>query len=103
MNKQEWNEHLTSWEKFLYTRLATINEEDKRERKRLLRQIRTLERVRCGAALNPQLVIDFINPSKFNNNSKACHSFTVDLNESQQRAVNAAFNNKNTWILQVLS
>ena len=65
MNKQTWIEHLSSWKEFLLERLS-VNE-DKGERIKIERQLRTIERVRCGAVLNPVLLSDFIEPLKTEN------------------------------------
>ena len=60
MNKETWIEHLSSWKEFLLERLS--NAEDKGEQVKIERQLRTIERVRCGAVLNPALLTSFINP-----------------------------------------
>ena len=59
MNRQIWTEHLSSWKEFLLERLSCI--EDKGDQIKTERQLRTIERVRCGAVLNPALLTSFIN------------------------------------------
>ena len=61
MNKQIWIEHLASWKEFLIGILASTDE--KGEQIKIERQLRTIERVRCGAVLNPVLLTSFIDPS----------------------------------------
>lgn len=85
MNKQTWIEHLSSWKEFLLERLSVA--EDKGEQIKIERQLRTIERVRCGAVLNPALLSDFIEPLRIQSGESTCEEFSLDLNESQKNAV----------------
>ena len=98
MNKQTWIEHLSSWKEFLLERLS-VNE-DKGERIKIERQLRTIERVRCGAVLNPVLLSDFIEPLKTENKESNCEEFSLDLNESQKKAVRTALADNDLTLIQ---
>ena len=82
MNRQLWIDHLTSWKTFLNERISLT--EDDGERIKCERQIKTIERVRCGAVLNPNLLSEFISEVA------VCEKFYFDLNDSQKKAVRLA-------------
>lgn len=88
MNKETWIEHLSSWKEFLLERLS--NAEDKGEQVKIERQLRTIERVRCGAVLNPSLLKSFIDPSTMQTGSTFCDDYSLDLNEAQKNSVQTA-------------
>lgn len=88
MNKQIWIEHLASWKEFLIGILASTDE--KGEQIKIERQLRTIERVRCGAVLNPVLLTSFIDPSIVQTTITDCDKFSLDLNDSQKNAVKTA-------------
>jgi len=98
MNKQTWIEHLSSWKQFLRDRLSDTD--DRGERIKIERQLRTLERVSCGAALNPMLLSEFINPSSDLGNELECDSFSLNLNDSQKKAVRAALGSNELTLIQ---
>lgn len=97
MNKQLWADHLTSWKKFLNERITST---DDGERIKCDRQIKTIERVRCGAVLNPQLLLEFIFPSNDVNEVIDCNEFYFDLNDSQKNAVRMALGKINLSLIQ---
>lgn len=98
MNRQTWIEHLSSWEKFLLSRLSEID--DIGEQIKIERQLRTLERVRCGAVLNPTLLSEFIEPSLGTEDLAPCDNFFLSLNDSQKAAVQAALGDKTLSLIQ---
>ena len=88
MNNQLWIDHLVAWKAFLTERINSV--EDDGERIKYQRQIRTLERVRCGAVLNPTLILEFIDPSLQQTKSVSCNEYFFNLNASQRKAVDTA-------------
>ena len=100
MDKSLWINHLSSWKKFLTKRLASAeNEGDKIKYKR---QLLTIERTRCAAALNPSLLSEFINQSSVPEKSptKEINKYILELNDSQNAAVNEALNHSNLCLIQ---
>ena len=98
MNRQIWTEHLSSWKEFLLERLSCT--EDKGDQIKTERQLRTIERVRCGAVLNPALLASFINPLTMQTERIVCDEFSLDLNESQKNAVQTALGNNELTLIQ---
>ena len=98
MNKQLWTDHLTSWKTFLNERISFA--EDDGEKIKYVRQIRTIERVRCGAVLNPDLLSEFISPSTDELKEALCENFYYDLNDSQKKAVRLALGENNLSLIQ---
>lgn len=98
MNRQIWTEHLSSWKEFLLERLSCT--EDKGDQIKTERQLRTIERVRCGAVLNPALLTSFINPLTVQTERIVCDEFSLDLNESQKNAVQTALGNNELTLIQ---
>ena len=90
MNNYKWIEHLAHWSKFLETRL--INAEDEGTKTKVTRQIRTLERVRYSTAMNPKLLIEFIDPTPRETLRNQVINYFLDLNDSQKNAVNSVIN-----------
>ena len=88
MNRNSWTEHLSHWRTFLSERLSLTD--DTGEQVKLERQIKTIEQVRYAAVLNPKLLIEFINPSEVPLDESECCEFFLDLNDSQQKAVEVA-------------
>lgn len=88
MNKQLWIEHLSSWKEFLSERISAT--EDQGEYIKYGRQLKTIERVRCGAVHNPLLLLEFISPSKEQVSEAVCEEYYLDLNEPQKKAVRHA-------------
>jgi Cdc6-like AAA superfamily ATPase len=88
MNRELWIDHLRSWKAFLNERISLT--EDEGERIKCERQIKTIERVRCGAVLNPSLLSEFISPSTDESEETVCEKFYFDLNDSQKKAVRLA-------------
>lgn len=98
MNRPLWIDHLKSWKAFLTERISLT--EDDGERIKCERQIRTIERVRCGAVLNPNLLSEFIFPSTESAEEYMCEKFYFDLNDSQKKAVKLAFGENNLSLIQ---
>ncbi len=98
MNRQLWIDHLTSWKAFLNERISMT--EDEGERIKCERQIKTIERVRCGAVLNPSLLSEFISPSTEDSEEAVCEKFYFDLNDSQKKAVRLALGMNNLSLIQ---
>lgn len=98
MNKQTWIEHLSSWKEFLTMLISST--EDLGQRIKYTRQIRTIEKIRCGAALNPDLLLEFINPSNATIADDICKNFFLELNDTQKKAVNRVLGNSNLSLIQ---
>lgn len=98
MNRQLWIDHLTSWKTFLNERISLT--EDDGERIKCERQIKTIERVRCGAVLNPSLLSEFISPSTDESEEAVCEQTYFDLNDSQKKAVRLALGGNDLSLIQ---
>lgn len=98
MNNQLWIDHLTSWKAFLNERISLT--EDDGERIKCERQIKSIERVRCGAVLNPSLLSEFISPPTEESEEAVCENFYFDLNDSQRKAVRLALGENNLSLIQ---
>lgn len=98
MDKQIWIDHLSSWKQFLTERIRLS--EDDGEKIKCERQIRTIERVRCGAVLNPALVSEFISSSDDKKVEAACDEFYFELNGSQKQAVRYALGDAELALIQ---
>jgi len=98
MNNQIWIDHLTSWKAFLKERISLT--EDDGERIKCERQIKTIERVRCGAVLNPKLLSEFISPTTEEPEESVCEKFYYDLNDSQKKAVRLALGDIDLSLIQ---
>lgn len=98
MNNTTWTEHLLHWRSFLSERLASV--EDEGERIKIERQLKTIERVRYAAVLNPKVLIEFINPSTAPSlESKPCEYY-LNLNSSQKMAVEIALGSNALSLIQ---
>ena len=98
MNKETWIEHLSSWKEFLIERWLVT--EDKGEKAKIERQLRTVERVRCGAVLNPGLLSGFIAPLRIQTRESTCEKYSLLLNESQEKAVKRALADNELTLIQ---
>ncbi len=98
MNNQIWIDHLTSWKAFLNERIYLSKDEG--ERIKCERQIKTIERVRCGAVLNPNLLSEFISPSADESEEVVCEDFFFNLNDSQKKAVSLALGENDLSLIQ---
>ena len=98
MNKQTWVDHLESWNRFLKERISST--EDDGEKIKYERQIRTIERVRCGAVLNPALLSEFIIPANNKTGEAQCYKYFFDLNASQKKAVGRALGDTDLSLIQ---
>ncbi len=98
MNNQIWIDHLTSWKAFLNERISLT--EDDGERIKCERQIKTIERVRCGAVLNPNLLSEFVSPTTEESEEAVCEDFNFDLNDSQRKAVRLALGENDLSLIQ---
>lgn len=98
MDKQFWLKHLTSWKQFLKERIASAG--DIGDKVKIERQLRTIERVRCGAVLNPLLLMNFIDPTTQISQETICDEYFFDLNESQKKAVRLSLGNNNLSLIQ---
>ena len=98
MNKQLWIDHLTSWKTFLNERISLTD--DAGERIKCERQIKTIERVRCGAVLNPNLLFEFISSPSNKLEEALCEKFNFNLNDSQKKAVKLALGKNDLLLVQ---
>src|SRR5699024_10164660 len=98
MNRELWIDHLRSWKAFLNERISLT--EDEGERIKCERQIKTIERVRCGSVLNPSLLSEFISPSTDESEETVCEKFYFDLNDSQKKAVRLSLGENNLSLIQ---
>ena len=98
MNKESWIEHLSSWKTFLLERLS--NTVDKGEYKKIERQLWTIEKVRCGAVLNPALLTSFINPSPVKTENTNIDDYSLELNDAQKNAVQLALADNELTLIQ---
>lgn len=98
MNNKIWTEHLLRWKQFLERRFSEV--EDKGEQIKIDRQLKTLERVHCGAVLNPKLLTEFISPSNNSHHEICCDEFSLCLNQSQEMAVQAALGDSELTLIQ---
>ena len=98
MNRELWIDHLRSWKAFLNERISLT--EDEGERIKCERQIKTIERVRYGAVLNPSLLSEFISPSTDEPEETVCEKFYFDLNDSQKKAVRLSLGENNLSLIQ---
>ena len=98
MNRQLWIDHMTSWKTFLNERISFTDDDG--ERIKCERQIKTIERVRCGAVLNPILLCEFISPSTEESEEAVCEQFYFDLNDSQKKAVRLALGENDLSLIQ---
>lgn len=98
LEKELWVNHLLSWKAFLLKCIASAD--NKGDTIKYERQLKTIERVRCGAVLNPVLLTDFINPSLQKSSDFPCEEYFFDMNESQKRAVMHALGDGNLTLIQ---
>lgn len=98
MNNQIWIDHLTSWKAFLNERISLTDDDG--ERIKCERQIKTIERVKCGAVLNPNLLSEFISPKTEESEEAVCEDFYFDLNDSQMKAVRLALGENDLSLIQ---
>lgn len=99
MENLKWVEHLNHWKEFLQKRWKTVDERG--EKIKIERQLRTIERVRCGAVLNPSLLSDFINPHvESDTPANQEKYFLNNLNDSQKSAVDEALGDTNLSLIQ---
>lgn len=98
MNKELWVDHLARWKEFLKQRISSTD--DRGERTKYERQINTIERVRCGAVLNPALLTAFISAKTSDSTEMECTEFVFELNESQKRAVRIALGDTELSLIQ---
>lgn len=84
-----WTDHIIAWEHFLkeYLKLLT----DPREIIKVERQLRTLEKARCGAVLNPAVLSAFLGAINVDAEMNTpINQMYFELNPSQLKAVNQA-------------
>ncbi len=94
MNNDTWIEHLSHWKEFLEKRLESVQDEGEREK--ISRQLIAIERVRYSAVLNPELLIEFIEPfTKVQSIEQNPINYYLDLNESQKQAVKSVLEGSN--------
>lgn len=99
MENHEWIEHLNHWKEFLKERWKTVDEFG--EKIKIERQLRTIERVRCGAVLNPSLLSDFVNPPEETGSPAVPEEYFLEnLNDSQKNAVAEALSSSNLSLIQ---
>lgn len=99
MNKNEWIDHLDKWKEFLQGYLSELD--DKGEITKVERQLRTLERTRCAAVLNPHLISSFINANqRHNENPVHLNIANLSLNASQLKAVEASLGSEDLSLIK---
>lgn len=103
LNVSHWADHLASWRSFLERSIVLADDTDTSGRGeiiRLRRQLRTIERVRYGAAINPSLLSAFIRQNwAVKQRTGVEHSF-LQLNESQERAVSYSLGESPLTLIQ---
>jgi len=98
MNINTWTEHLSHWRTFLSERLTSLD--DVGEQIKVERQLKTIERVRYAAVLNPKVLIEFINPSDVPLPQVEDYDYFLNLNDSQKKAVEIALGNNALSLIQ---
>lgn len=98
MNNKNWIDHLSSWKCFL--KMLIDSTEDDGQRIKYSRQIKTIEKVQCGAVLNPFLLSDFIEPIEEVIPDFTCDNYFFELNDAQKKAVNTSLGAKYLSIIQ---
>jgi superfamily I DNA and/or RNA helicase len=98
MNINTWTEHLSHWRTFLSERLTLLD--DVGEQIKVERQLKTIERVRYAAVLNPKVLIEFINPSDLPLPHAEDYDYFLNLNDSQKKAVEIALGNNALSLIQ---
>lgn len=79
-------------------RLASVDDDG--ERVKIDRQLKTIERVRYAAVLNPRVLIEFINPSEASLSQMEPYEHFLNLNDSQKKAVEIALGNNALSLIQ---
>ena len=98
MNSNSWVDHLSHWKMFLSERIASLN--DIGEKIKVERQLKTIERVRYAAVLNPKVLLEFINPTSFSLSESEHYKYFLNLNDSQKMAVEIALGNNALSLIQ---
>ena len=98
MNNEHWVEHLQQWQKFLDERSRQVD--DAGEKIKIYRQLKVLEVVRYAAVLNPELLLEFINPTATPSFGNNVLEYNLDLNDSQKQAVLLALGNNVLSLIQ---
>lgn len=79
-------------------RLTSLD--DVGEQIKVERQLKTIERVRYAAVLNPKVLIEFINPSDLPLPHAEDYDYFLNLNDSQKKAVGIALGNNALSLIQ---
>ena len=98
MTDNTWTEHLSHWRTFLSERLTSLD--DVGEQIKVERQLKTIERVRYAAVINPKVLIEFINPSDVPLPQAEDYDYFLNLNDSQKKAVEIALGNNALSLIQ---
>lgn len=98
MNNEHWIEHLQQWQKFLTERSLQVD--DVGEKIKINRQSKALEEIRYAAVLNPNLLLEFINPTAAPSSKNDTLEYYLELNESQKRAVDLALSDNVLSLIQ---
>lgn len=98
MTDNTWTEHLSHWRTFLSERLTSLY--DVGEQIKVERQLKTIERVRYAAVINPKVLIEFINPSDVLLPQAEDYDYFLNLNDSQKKAVEIALGNNALSLIQ---
>lgn len=98
MNNEHWIEHLQQWQKFLTERSLQVD--DVGEKIKINRQSKVLEEIRYAAVLNPNLLLEFINPTAAPSSKNDTLEYNLELNESQKRAVSLALSDNVLSLIQ---
>lgn len=98
MDRHVWADHLSGWRAFLTESISRTD--DFGEKVKLGRQLRSIERVRYGAALNPVLISQFIHPESLPAEPCELDKTFLSLNDSQRKAVCSALGETPLTLIQ---
>lgn len=79
-------------------RLAAAD--DRGERTKVERQLKTIERVRCAAVRNPKVLLEFISPSETPSRQVEPDTYFLNLDDAQKRAVAIALDHHVLSLIQ---
>lgn len=98
MDKLMWINHISAWRAFLTERMRRT--QDFGMQVKLDRQLKTIERMRYGAALNPLLITQFIQPDSSRAETYELKKTFLRLNDSQRKAVYSALSEAPLTLIQ---
>lgn len=98
MDNRMWMDHLRHWQDFLNIRYAQVD--DNGEKAKIVRQLRAIEDVKHAAVLNPELMIEFIRPTREPVSLNKEIEYMLHLNDSQKHAVSIALGDNVLSLIQ---